>query len=213
MNSLFTLLLQIPAVIFATTLHEFSRAVVSTILGDKKPKNDGKLTINPVKHFEPIGFILMWLTGFGWGKPVETSPMFYKNRKHGVLITAIMPSVINIVFAAIFGIVFAFVGAKNMSVYIQAGNAASVSQLHLAIYILLYDLIEFNVSIAVYNIVPVSPMDGLKVLSAILPANKYFSYIQYEKIIQVIFLLLLFMNYTNVIFGPIINFIMRLLLI
>jgi Zn-dependent protease len=78
---------------------------------------------------------------------------------------------------------------------------------------LLYDLVEFNVSIAVYNIVPVSPMDGLKVLSAILPANKYFSYIQYEKIIQVIFLLILFMNYTNVIFGPIINFIVRLLLI
>lgn len=195
MNSILNLLLQIPAVIFATTLHEFSRAMVSTLLGDKKPKNDGRLTINPIKHFEPIGFLIMWITGFGWGKPVETSSMFYKNKKSGVLITAIMPSVINLVFAVIFAVVFAFVGAKNMIVYI-----------------LLYNLIMFNVSIAVYNIVPVSPMDGIKVLSVVLPANKYFSYIQYEKIIQMVFLLLLFMYPTNIIFSPIINFIMHLLI-
>ena len=77
MLSLVMLFLQIPAVIIAATVHEFTRAAVSTVLGDKKPKNEGRLTLNPVKHFEPIGFILMWATGFGWGKPVNTSALFY----------------------------------------------------------------------------------------------------------------------------------------
>ena len=85
MNTLLALVIQIPCVIFATTLHEFSRAVVSTVLGDKKPKNGGRLTINPAKHFAPVGFILAWITGFGWGKPVETSSIFYKNRKETLL--------------------------------------------------------------------------------------------------------------------------------
>ena len=194
-SSIFIFLLQIPCAIFATTIHEFARAVTSTMLGDKKPRNEGRLTLNPAKHFEPIGFILMWTTGFGWGKPVETSQLFYKNRKQGVLITAIVPSVVNIIFAIIFSVVINVVGAEL--------NAVSI---------VLANLIRFNVSLAVYNLVPVTPMDGIKVLSAVMPANNYFKYIQYEKIIQVIFLLLLFMGYTDAIFVPVINFIMDIML-
>lgn len=187
MNTLLALVIQIPCVIFATTLHEFSRAVVSTVLGDKKPKNDGRLTINPAKHFEPVGFILAWITGFGWGKPVETSSIFYKNRKRDTLIAAIAPSVINILVAVVFSLIYKFV-PQNIIVYTFIVN-----------------LIRYNVSLAVYNIVPFTPMDGLKVLSAVMPANTYFKYIQYEKIIQMVFLLLLFMGYTDIIFSPIIT--------
>ena len=187
MNTLLALVIQIPCVIFATTLHEFSRAVVSTVLGDKKPKNDGRLTINPAKHFEPVGVILAWITGFGWGKPVETSSIFYKNRKRDTLIAAIAPSVINILVAVVFSLIYKFV-PQNIIVYTFIVN-----------------LIRYNVSLAVYNIVPFTPMDGLKVLSAVMPANTYFKYIQYEKIIQMVFLLLLFMGYTDIIFSPIIT--------
>lgn len=194
-SSLIIFLLQIPCAIFATTLHEFARAATSTLLGDKKPKNDGRLTINPVKHFEPIGFILMWVTGFGWGKPVETSQMFYKNRKQGVLITAVVPSVVNILAAIVFALTL---------------KAVSINNSMLAFFISF--LVRYNVSLAVYNIVPVTPMDGIKVLSAVMPANTYFKYIQYEKLIQMIFLLLLFMGYTDVIFNPVIRAIMTVIL-
>ncbi len=187
MNTLLALVIQIPCVIFATTLHEFSRAVVSTVLGDKKPKNDGRLTINPAKHFEPVGFILAWITGFGWGKPVETSSIFYKNRKRDTLIAAIAPSVINILAAVVFSLIYKFVPQNIIA------------------YTFIVNLIRYNVSLAVYNIVPFTPMDGLKVLSAVMPANTYFKYIQYEKIIQMVFLLLLFMGYTDIIFSPIIT--------
>lgn len=189
-SSLIIFLLQIPCAIFATTIHEFARAATSTILGDKKPKNDGRLTLNPIKHFEPIGFILAWTTGFGWGKPVETSQLFYKNRKQGVLITAIVPSLVNIAMAFVFSIIL---------------KATHINNIFLS-YILI-GLVRFNVSLAIYNIVPVTPMDGIKVLSVIMPANTYFKYIQYEKLIQMLFLLFLFLGYTDVIFNPIISFV------
>ena len=194
--NLIILALQIPAVIFATTLHEFSRAAVSTILGDKKPKNEGRLTLNPIKHFEPVGFILMWATGFGWGKPVETSPMFYKNRKRDTLITAIAPTVINLIAALVSSVIYSLAPLDEMGI------------VGILLSYLLVSIKQFNIYIAVYNIVPVSPMDCVKVLSCVLPANSYFKYIQYEKIIQMVFLLLLFMGYTDFIINPIVSIFM-----
>ncbi|MEA5082661.1 MAG: site-2 protease family protein [Lachnospiraceae bacterium] len=194
MNTIIDLLLRVPCILFATTLHEFVRAAVSTALGDKKPKNEGRLTINPVKHFEPIGFILFLATGFGWGQPVQTNALFYKNRKRDTLITAISPSVANLLAAMLFAIL------------LRTTNVQST-----VIKIILISLIQFNVSLAVYNIVPITPMDGLKVLSTVMPANTYFSYIQYEKIVQMLFLFLLFLGRTDVVFSPIIRGIMSIL--
>ena len=197
--NLLILALQIPAVIFATTLHEFSRAAVSTILGDKKPKNEGRLTLNPIKHFEPVGFILMWATGFGWGKPVETSPMFYKNRKRDTLITAIAPTVINLIAAFVVSVIYKIAPLGQMGI------------VGILLSYLLVAIKQYNIYIAVYNIVPVSPMDCVKVLSCVMPANSYFKYIQYEKIIQMVFLLLLFLGYTDIIINPIVNIFMSIL--
>ena len=197
--NLIILALQIPAVIFATTLHEFSRAAVSTILGDKKPKNEGRLTLNPIKHFEPVGFILMWATGFGWCKPVETSPMFYKKRKRDTLITAIAPTVINLIAALVSSVIYSLAPLDEMGI------------VGILLSYLLVSIKQFNIYIAVYNIVPVSPMDCVKVLSCVLPANSYFKYIQYEKIIQMVFLLLLFMGYTDFIINPIVSIFMAVL--
>lgn len=106
MNQLIVFLLGIPAIMIATTIHEFTRAAVSSSLGDKLPREQGRLTINPLKHFEPIGMILMLACGFGWGLPVNTSALYYKDRKKGVLITAVAPTIANLIFA----FVFAFAG-------------------------------------------------------------------------------------------------------
>ena len=169
-------LLGIPAIMVAATIHEFTRAAVSTSLGDKLPKQEGRLTLNPINHFEPIGLILMMACGFGWGKPVNTSALYYKNRKRDTLITAIAPTVANLVFAALF---------LFISGILPAGNILGV---------FLMKISYFCCCFVIYNLIPVSPMDCVKVLSAVLPANSYFKFLQYEKAIQMGFLLILFLG-------------------
>lgn len=175
-TSLWVILLGVPGILVATTLHEFIRALVSTLLGDDYPKNQGRLTLNPIQHFEPIGFLMMLYSGgFGWGKPVETSALYYKNRKRDTLLVAILPTVANLIL----GLVFLFV----YLVFSQKGSALGT---------LCYYIAYYNVALAVYQVLPVAPMDCTKVLGVLLPANQYFKYMQNEKLIQMLFLFLLF---------------------
>ena len=187
-NYLLAFLWSIPGLLVATTMHEFVRALASSAMGDNLPKSHGRLTLNPLKHFEPIGFLLLFYTGgFGWGKPVETSGLYYKNRKRDTLLVAILPSVVNLLLGMVF-----------LGVYVNFGGNVNVHVANILNYLCFY-----NVGIAVYNLVPVSPMDCVKVLSVVMPANKYYSYLQYEKMIQMIFLFLLFLGFFGNIFGTI----------
>ena len=175
-GSFLVILLGIPGILVATTVHEFVRALTATILGDTYPKSQGKVTLNPVKHFEPIGFLMMLYSGgFGWGRPVETSALYYKNRKRDTLLVAILPTVVNLIL----GIVFLFVYIR-----FQSGNFYLSTLFHYVAY--------YNVASAVYNVLPVAPMDCTKVLAVLMPANQYFKYMQNEKLIQMLFLFLLF---------------------
>ncbi len=193
MNYFWIFLVSIPGIIVATTVHEFTRAAVSTALGDTLPKNRGRLTLNPVKHFEPIGFLLLFYSGgFGWGKPVDTSALYYKNRKRDTLLVAILPSVVNLILGMLF-------------LVLQSKVFGGDSYLGMIFYYLCY----YNVGLAVYNFLPVSPMDCAKVLSVSIPANRYFQYLQYEKMIQMIFLFLLFFGFITGIFNVIIGFIIQ----
>mgnify|MGYP001471682359 CR=1 FL=1 len=195
MNYFWIFLVSIPGIIFATTIHEFTRAAVSTALGDTLPQNKGRLTLNPVKHFEPIGFLIMFYSGgFGWGRPVETSALYYKNRKRDTLLVAVLPSVVNMFF----GIIFLGIYSK-----VALGNTY--------LYMIFNYLCYYNVGLAIYNILPVSPMDCVKVLSVTLPANKYFQYLQYEKMVQMLFLFLLFFGLITGVFSHIIHFVINFL--
>lgn len=195
-NSLWIILFSIPGVIIATVAHEWSRAILSSTLGDVLPKEQKRLSLNPLRHLEPIGCILMLVTGgFGWGRPVETSALYYKNRKRDTLLVAILPTVVNLVLALLF-----------MVLYKVIGNNAGPK-----VAIMLTYCIRYNAGIAVFNLVPVPPMDCVKVLSVVMPANKYFQYMQYEKVIQMGFLILLFMGFFSRIFEGIINMVIQIL--
>lgn len=195
MNYLLIFLMSVPGILVATTIHEFTRAAVSSALGDTLPKNKGRLTLNPVKHFEPIGFLLLFYSGgFGWGKPVETSALYYKNRKRDTLLVAVLPSLVNLFLGMIFLALYTYLSFENAYVPM-----------------ILNYLCYYNVGLAVYNILPVSPMDCVKLLSVAMPANKYFQYLQYEKMIQMFFLFLLFFGFFGGFFGGITNFLINFL--
>lgn len=202
MNYLIAFLCSIPGILVATTMHEFTRALTSSAFGDQLPKNTGRLTLNPLKHFEPIGFLLLFYTGgFGWGKPVETSGLYYKDRKRDTLLTAILPSVFNLLLGIIF-----------LGIFLSLSDAVGY---HFSM--VLYYLCFYNIGLAVYNVLPVSPMDCVKVLSVLLPANKYYTYLQYEKMIQMVFLFLIFLGafsgIFNAITGAVINGLTNIFLI
>lgn len=177
-TSFLVILLGIPGILVATTVHEFVRALTSAVLGDNYPKSQGRVTLNPIKHFEPIGFLMMLYSGgFGWGKPVETSALYYKNRKRDTLLVAILPTVVNLILGIAFlGFYIAFQ---------RRGGGFYVTTL-------LRYLAYYNVGLAIYNVLPVAPMDCTKVLAVLMPANQYFKYMQNEKLIQMLFLFLMF---------------------
>ena len=195
MNYFTMFLLSIPGLFIATTVHEYTRAAISNALGDELPKNRGRLTLNPIKHFEPVGFLLLFYSGgFGWGKPVDTSSLRYKNRKKDTLMVAILPSVVNILV----GMIALFIYTK-----VDLWNGIVGAIFNYTCY--------YSVGLAVYNLAPVSPMDCAKVLAVVLPSNKYYQFLQYEKMIQMMFLLLLFLGTFSGIFGTITNFVINLL--
>ena len=189
-NYFIVFLVSIPGLILAPALHEFTKAVISMALGDDLPKRQKMLTLNPFKYFEPIGFLLLFYSGgFGWGKPVETSGLYYKNRKRDTLMVAILPSVVNFVCGAI------FLGLS--------GQLAT--RLNPYIILIFKYMCVYNIGIALYNILPVAPMDCVKVLSTVLPANKYFRFMQNEKMIQMFFLLFMFFGFVTGIMNVFIN--------
>ncbi|MCD8157652.1 MAG: site-2 protease family protein [Clostridiales bacterium] len=172
------------------TIHGFLTALTSSLLGDDIPKRNGMLTLNPVKHFEPIGFILFVIfNSCGWGQPVRTSNYNYKNRKAGAVITALAPVVIGFVYG------FAVLKAYPLA-YKITGNPYVSS----FCYTLGYRAMGF----AVFNLIPVYPLNGHKLLTAVLSPNNVLKYNQMEKILQYILVFAVLFGLV----GDVINFIL-----
>lgn len=181
------------SIIIVTTLFEYIKALISTVQGDVMPKSQGKLTLNPAKFFEPIGFILFLFTGYGWANPVETSSMNYKDRKKGILITYISPIVLFVIFAVIIKI--------GMNVLFFGSLDNGYLQLALAL------LSRNFAAAAVFNIIPVYPMAGSWILRCILKPNYVIKYSQYEKPLQILLVFLLILGFIT----PVLNAVVEII--
>lgn len=179
-------------IIIVTTLFEFIKASVSTIQGDTVPKNQGKLTLNPAKSFEPIGFLLFLFTGYGWANPTETSSRNYKNRKIGTVVTYSAPIVISIVLALVFKFVYTLVPDNGALSYV---------------YTAIYYLARNFAAIAVFNILPVYPMSGSWILRCFLSPNAAIKYGQYEKPLQIAVIFFILLGWIT----PILNFVVDII--
>ena len=178
MNAMF-LLYNVIAAVVTVTVHGFVKAFVSSKLGDPLPKRDGRVTLNPIKHIEPIGFIIMVAFGFGWAKPVETASIYYQDRRRGTLITHTLPSVANLLFGII---LFSAVSIVNVSR--DVGSLLTIIAL-------------FNLRNAFFNIIPIHPLDGAKVLAALRNPNQVIGMANKQMFLQIILVMAVFWGFVG----------------
>ena len=171
-------------VVFCTLpIHEFAHAFVATKLGDDTPERKGRLTLNPIAHIDIMGALMIILVGFGYAKPVPVNARRFKNPKAGMALTALAGPVSNLLMA------FIFVLLSNLALVFYAKTAALVLSVSRTFF---YYAAVINVSLAVFNLLPIPPLDGSKILALIIPAKYYFKYMQYERyIILAVFALIL----------------------
>ncbi len=169
MNSINILnkVLIIPGILIGLTFHEYAHAFVADRLGDKTPKFQGRLTLNPFAHIDIIGFIMILLVGFGWAKPVETNPSAYRNRNRADLKVSIAGPIANLIVAFVLGflavLLYKFV-SYNSSNYVSVSNI---------IIIVLMQAVSINCMLFVFNLIPLPGLDGFHILRDIFPSIYY----------------------------------------
>ena len=166
--------------LLSLSFHEFSHGYVAFKLGDPTAKQAGRLTLNPLAHIDPLGTLCMLIFRFGWAKPVPVNVMYFKDRKKGMAITAAAGPISNLLLAFLCLLLF-------VPVLVYAGWTAVGSYAANFLYI----MVMINVGLAVFNLLPISPLDGSKILYAVLPNKIYFSIMRYERYFQPVLFLLL----------------------
>ena len=186
------MLIQIGVIIFSIALHEFGHAAMADKLGDPTPKAQGRLTLNPLAHLDPLGTLFIIITtvsgfGLGWGKPVQTNPRYYRNYRQGLLLVALAGPAMNLCLV-MFGLGVSYL-------VFRSGVLPPVSLLFfLRMWVLL------NLILATFNLLPIPPLDGGNVLSALLPYEAAQRFRRFSMYGLVILLLLMASGMLNILF-------------
>ncbi len=193
-----SLLYTLPAILIALTLHEYAHGLVATWLGDPTPRENGRLSLNPLHHLDPVGTLLLIFFRFGWAKPVMVNPLYFRgNRKAGMAKVAIAGPLMNILLA--------YLAILLLSAYYHT----SLELPQYLISFLLYFVI-INLVLASFNLIPIPPLDGSKILAWLLPDRYYHWVYTLERYGSIVLVLLIVTGLTSVIFSPILRALGRL---
>ena len=179
-----------PATLLAIAAHEFAHGLVSYWLGDPTPKRDGRLSLNPLRHLDLLGTVCMLIFHFGWAKPVLVNPQYYKKPKQGMALTALAGPGMNLILAFLSAGIFVGI------FYLTEGTAEGFLDY---LMVLFQYMAVLNIGLGVFNLIPIPPLDGSKILGAILPQRLYFQLMKYERYGGILMIILL---YTGVLSGP-----------
>lgn len=202
-GALFSLIASIPGVLIAITFHEFAHGFAAYKLGDNTAKNEGRLTLNPLNHIDPIGFFMLMFAGFGWGKPVNVNPRNYTRKislEKGEAIVSAAGPVMNFLLAIVFSIIYYLL-------YKFAGDAFLGTTVGGIIMLLIGYTISINVGLGVFNLIPLPPLDGSKILTPFLPYKAKEWFVNNEQIFSMIFVVLWITGIAGNIISPAIGWI------
>ncbi len=197
-------LLMLPGIILGLSFHEFAHAWVSDKLGDPTPRRQGRVTINPLAHIDWVGFLCLVLIGFGWGKPVQIDPRYYKNRRRDEFLVAIAGVTMNLILA----ILLSFPAKAMMKSFASAVPSALVEN----IYYIIYYAVFINVVLMVFNLLPVPPLDGWNIITQLFKLDKYDWWYKVYNYGTYILLGLIVFNITDLVLTPAVNGIMSLIM-
>lgn len=188
------ILFTIIVVLFSLSLHEMSHGYIAYKMGDHTARNLGRLTLNPTVHLDLVGTACMLFFGFGWAKPVPVNSRNFRNPRRGILLTSIAGPVSNILLSFISLLIFALiVSFLPVPAFIDADTSFAGKLLYFLAMLLEYSHI-LNLYLAIFNMLPIPPLDGSKVLFMFLPAKIYFFVSRYEHIIGIVLLVLLYLR-------------------
>lgn len=191
-------LLMLPAILIGLSFHEFGHAFVANKLGDPTPKNQGRVTINPFAHIDPIGIICLIFLGFGWGLPVQINPRYFKNARRDEFLVAISGVTLNFILAIVFaGLV------KMMEVFAMGFALSSMGDVVIEV---LLNVVKINLVLMVFNLLPVPPLDGFNIITQVFNLKQTELYYKiYDKGLIILLILIIF-NITDIVIYPALNF-------
>ena len=200
-GQLLGLLLSAPGVLIAITFHEFAHGYAAYKLGDDTAKNQGRLSLNPLDHLDPIGTLMLLVAGFGWGKPVEVDPRNYTRKismEKGEAIVSAAGPVMNFILAIVFTLIY-FAIYKFASLSFISSNIGGI------ILLLITSTISINIGLGVFNLIPLPPLDGSKIIMPFLPYKAKQFFINNEQIFYIVFVLLWITGLAGTIITPAIS--------
>lgn len=193
-------LLVVP-VLFSITFHEVSHGYAAFRLGDPTARNAGRLTLNPISHIDPVGLLVLVVTRMiGWAKPVPVDPRYFKNPRQDMMWVSLAGPASNLLLAVVFAVISRVVPPIAPSSFLYP------------LAIMLQFMIVINVGLAVFNLIPIPPLDGSHILQGLLPYEMARSYSKIEPYGFIILLVLVFTRTVNVVIFPVIDFITGLLM-
>ena len=202
-GALFALLASIPGVLVAITFHEFAHGYAAYKLGDNTAKNEGRLSLNPLDHLDPVGTLMLLFAGFGWGKPVHVNPIQYTRKismEKGEAIVSVAGPLTNMILALVLALIYGAL-VKFASIEFLLSNVGNI------IKVILASAISINIGLGVFNLIPLPPLDGSKIIMPFLPYNAKQWFRSNEQIFYIIFVIIWITGIARLIITPPINWI------
>lgn len=197
-----SLILSIPGLLLALTFHEFAHGYAAALMGDNTARYSGRLSLNPMDHLDLWGTLCLLFFRFGWAKPVPINPQNFKNHKKGIIVVSLAGPAANFLLAFVSGILMAL-----LSKFFTASKIA------IFFFEILYFCMHMNVGLMIFNLIPIPPLDGSKILMEFIPYRYRYRMYQLERFSGFILLLLVWTGILNPVLGYLRNIVINLIML